>query len=153
MPVALPVQPLQWSRDPKTAETGLLLRPAPGARPGFNGAAILRPRKHPGKGGKLALTRVGFNGAAILRPRKPTGAGRSSLPSTGFNGAAILRPRKPAILVEDQQRLMLQWSRDPKTAETKNERVNPHHLRRRFNGAAILRPRKREKNLWDKEIV
>ena len=41
-----PTRLLQWSRDPKTAETESRRLPTALTREGFNGAAILRPRKH-----------------------------------------------------------------------------------------------------------
>ena len=85
---------LQWSRDPKTAETS-------------------------DSAGEKTRYQYSFNGAAILRPRKPFRPVTWLAQLKSFNGAAILRPRKLGTAAAVFVLLpLLQWSRDPKTAET-----------------------------------
>ena len=85
---------------------------------GFNGAAVLRPRK-PRRRGPTPERGRGFNGAAVLRPRKRALATCVFSASVGFNGAAVLRPRKLPVNAADSFLISkLQWGRGFEAAET-----------------------------------
>ena len=86
---------------------------------GFNGAAIRRPRKAGGQGADR------HRGTASMGPRsedrgKTAGVAGDSSSRHGFNGAAIRRPRKARVpLLGHGVAPLLQWGRDPKTAESR----------------------------------
>ena len=86
--------------------------------------------------------RAGFNGAAVIRPRKVGSHPHCHPPSGRFNGAAVIRPRK---VVDSQQMVevivRLQWGRGHSTAES-HAAGHLDGTAQCFNGAAVIRPRK-----------
>ncbi len=65
---------------------------------GFNGAAVVRPRREP-LSTHRALSRGRFNGAAVVRPRRAAPRSRRLRRVAGFNGAAVVRPRREGCAV------------------------------------------------------
>ena len=156
---------LQWGRGRSTAESRRRRRASPSPS-GFNGAAVVRPRREADEG-VLGIESTSFNGAAVVRPRREAHRRALRARSWGFNGAAVVRPRRERSCGSRAGRAReLQWGRGRSTAESPRERVRVLARRRAsmgprsfdrgedrrgaepgraspgFNGAAVVRPRR-----------
>src|SRR5260221_487706 len=85
----------------------------------------------------------GFNGAAVLGPRRARRITRASSPTIRFNGAAVLGPRRvfaPPSCARNSA--WLQWGRGLGTAESLLRNRGSATNVGSFNGAAVLGPRR-----------